>query len=103
MTMSAYKINSPRVHDRDRLVGGADVSEEPAAKSEVEPAIAVPVVPELDTEVSDIPLPSSDLPPTPVDDTVQPAAKVKDPENKQSLPASGPCCVCISRTPGLVG
>lgn len=108
--MIARKINSLRMHDHNRLVGGADVPEEPKPapepepepKAETEPANALS---ELDTKISQPP-PLSDLPSTPVQDTVQDTVQseveAKDSENKQPSPTSGPCCVCISQTPGLV-
>ncbi|XP_032673152.1 stress response protein nst1-like isoform X2 [Odontomachus brunneus] len=102
--MIARKVNSLRMHDPNRLVGGADVPEErtpepePEPKAETEPVNASL---ELDTKISQPPSPS-DSPSTLVQDTVQSEVEAKDSEDKQPSPASGPCCVCVSQTSGVV-
>lgn len=84
--MIACDINSPKVYDYNRLVGGADVSEKPETKP-------TDTFSELGSKISQ-PSPSPRI-----ENTVE----AKDPGNKQPLPGSGPCCVCLSQTPGLVG
>ncbi|XP_014471380.1 PREDICTED: BAG family molecular chaperone regulator 3-like [Dinoponera quadriceps] len=123
VTTIARKINSSRVHDRSRLGGGADVSEEPGPAPELasgpEPKPETKpedVSPKLDIEVSSPPSPSP--PPTPppsppsppsnslsipIEDTAETKVEAQNSENKRPLTASGPCCICILQKPGLVG
>lgn len=87
----ARAINSSKMYDHSRLVGGADVPKESELKTEPDSA-------KIQVEVSSPPLHS---PSVPAEDTVQPGVETK--ESKQPQAASGPCCVCMSQTPGLVG
>lgn len=78
---------------------------EPKPESEIEPkpeyeTEPVNALPELDTRVSSPPPSPPHSPPIPVGE-IQPEVGAEPSESKQALPASGPCCVCVS--PGLVG
>lgn len=108
--MIARKINSAKPYNHVRLVGGADISEEPNAEQTL--AEASPSIQEVPP-----PPPPSPTPLTPSSSTIKeivntlPAEEStqseitdkKSHEDKQPLSASGPCCFCVSQTPRLVG
>lgn len=95
-TIIARKIHSPRMRNRGRLVGGADVTEEPESVPEAKPGEGAPArtVPEVPSP------PSPVVPPTPPSSPVEEFAQTND---KQRLSAGGPCCFCVSQIPGSVG
>lgn len=108
--MIARKINSTKAYNRVRLVGGADISEEPNAEQTlVEASPSIQEVPP--------PPPPSPSPLTPSSSSVKDSIDIlpaeestqseitdkKSHEDKQPLTASGPCCFCVSQTPRLIG
>lgn len=94
MPVVACKINSP-----NRLVGGADeeptVEEIPAKDPSPESLQEVPNLPSLSPSIP------STLPSFPIEKSVEKSTQLEEnSQNKQLLPASGPCCVCTPQTIG---
>ncbi|XP_072755801.1 uncharacterized protein [Anoplolepis gracilipes] len=106
-TIIAHKINSSKTSNYVRLVGGADVSEEPVEE------ILVKALSASIQEVSPPPPPpSTPLTPSfvkesvdslPVEESTQSEITHKKSQDKQSLSASGPCCFCVPQTQRSVG
>lgn len=97
MSIVAHKINSP-----NRLMGGAD--EEPVVE-ETPATVSPKSVQEVPNPPLSPPTPSTDPTPSfPVEKSLKESAQLEEnSQNKQLLPASGPCCFCIPQTPGSVG
>lgn len=109
--MIARKINSTKTYNHVRLVGGADISEEPN-NAEQTLAEASPSIQEIPP-----PPPPSPTPLTPSPSSVKESVNTlpaeestrseitdkKSYEDKGPLSASGPCCFCVPQTPRLVG
>ncbi|EFN69561.1 hypothetical protein EAG_04507 [Camponotus floridanus] len=109
--MIARKINSAKTYNHVRLVGGADISEEP---NNVEQTLA-----EASPSIQEIPPPPppSPTPLTPSPSSVKESVNTlpaeestrseitdkKSHEDKEPISASGPCCFCVSQMPRLVG
>jgi len=99
MPTVAHKINSS-----NRIVGGADkepVIEETLTKDSVLLPESVQEMPNLSSLSPPIP---STPPSSPVKKFLEESTQLEESsQNKQLLPASGPCCFCIQQTPGSVG
>lgn len=108
-TMIVHKINSSKTSNHIRLVGGADVSEEPdvAEKTLIETSTASIQEVSAPPPPTALTLPSSEkrfIDSLPVEkSTRSEITDNKSHEDKQHLSANGPCCFCVSQTLRSVG